>query len=116
MKCLSRVEDLQELVRGSSAGTRNLGLLLDDLTSLALLSTNDLSTAEDLLVGVEAVHDTSVLERVLLLGEGSLMVLVTLGASNRLDFIRVDETGDIRVGDDVLGKNIILLESGGSLV
>jgi hypothetical protein len=116
MTRLSGVENLQELLRGRGVGTLGLGLLLGNLASLALLSTNNLSTADDLLVGVEAVHDTSVLERVLLLGEGSLVNLVTLGASNRLNFVRVDETGDVRVGDDVGGKNIVLLEGSRGLV
>jgi hypothetical protein len=110
------VKDLQELVRGRGVDTLSLGLLLGNLTSLALLSTDDLGTAKDLLVGVETVHDTSVSKRVLLDGERSLVVLVTLGASDGLDFIRVDETSDIRVGDDVLGKNVVLLEGSGSLV
>jgi hypothetical protein len=67
-------------------------------------------------VGVETVHDTSVLERVLLLGEGSLVVLVALSTGDGLDFIRVDETSDIRVGDDVGGKNVVLLEGSGGVV
>lgn len=116
MTHLSRVKDIQELGGSRGVDTSGLGLLLGNLTSLALLSTEDLSTTKDLVVGVEAVHDTSVLKRVLLNGEGSLVVLVTLGASSRLDFVRVDETGDIRVGDDVGRKNIVLLEGSGSLV
>jgi hypothetical protein len=113
---LSGAEDFQELLRGKSVDTLDLGVLLGDLTSLDLLSTDDLGTANNLVVGVETVHDTSVLERVLLLGEGSLVVLVTLSTSDGLDFIRVDETSDIRVRDDVGGKNIVLLEGSGGLV
>jgi hypothetical protein len=110
------VENFQELVRGKSVDTLDLSILLGDLTSLALLSTDNLGTANNLVVGVETVHDTSVLERVLLLGEGSLVVLVALSTGDGLDFIRVDETSDIRVGDDVGGKNVVLLEGSGGVV
>jgi hypothetical protein len=113
---LSRVEDFQELGRGSGVGTLDLGLLLGDLTSLALLGTDDLGTADNLVVGVETVHDTSILERVLLDGEGSLVVLVALSTSNGLNFIRVNETSDIRVGDDVGRENIVLLEGSRGLI
>jgi len=113
---LSGVENFQELLRGKSVDTLDLSILLGDLTSLALLSTDNLGTANNLMVGVETVHDTSVLERVLLLGEGSLVVLVALSTGDGLDFIRVDETSDIRVRDDVGGKNVVLLEGSGGLV
>jgi hypothetical protein len=108
VKDLSRVESLQELLGSSTGGT----LLLDlgDLASSTLLGSDDLGTTEDLSVGVETVHDTLVLERVLLLGVRTLLDLVTGRADNGLDFVRVDETVDIRVGHDVGGENVVLLQ------
>jgi hypothetical protein len=111
---LSRVESFKELL-GSNGG----GLLLLDLfnlTSSNLFSLDEFSTTEDLSVRVETVHDTLVLERVLLLSEGTLVVLVTGGTDNRLNFIRVDETSDIRVGHDVSGQDVVLLQGSGSFV
>jgi hypothetical protein len=91
-------------------------LNLGDLASSTLLASNDLGTSEDLGIRVEAVHDTLVLERVLLLGVRTLLNLVTGRADNRLDFVRVDETVDIGVGHDVGGENIVLLQRSRGLV
>jgi hypothetical protein len=109
------VESFQELLGSSGRGTT---LLLDllDLTGSNLLGLDELSTTEDLSIRVKTVHDTLVLERVLLLSEGTLVVLVTSGTDNGLDFIRVDETSDIRVGHDVSRQNVILLQGSRSLI
>jgi hypothetical protein len=112
---LSRVEGFQELLGSSGRGTTLLLNLLD-LTSSNLLGLDELSTTEDLSVRVKTVHDTLVLKRVLLLSVRTLVVLVTGRADNRLDFIRVDETSDIRVGHDVSRQDIILLQGSGSLI
>lgn len=65
-------------------------------------------------VGVETEHDLLVAERVLLLDTLALGAGVALGGvKDRLDFRRVDETGQVSVGDNVLGQEVVLLESGG---
>lgn len=61
----------------------------------ALLS-EELRTTERKSVRVQADHDTQVLERVLLLAAASVRDL--LGVDDGLDFIGVDETGEVRVG------------------
>jgi hypothetical protein len=94
------VESFQELL-GSSGGSATLLLDLGNLTGSNLLSLDELSTAENLSIRVETVHDTLVLKRVLLLSERTLVVLVTSGTNDRLDFIRVNKTSNIGVGHDV---------------
>lgn len=65
-------------------------------------------------VGVETEHDLLVAERVLLLDTLTLGAGVALGGvENRLDFRQVDETGQVGVGDNVLGQEVVLLKSGG---
>jgi hypothetical protein len=109
------VESFQELL-GSSGGSTTLLLDLGNLTGSNLLGLDELSTTEDLSVRVKTVHDTLVLERVLLLSEGTLVVLVTSRTNNRLDFVRVDKTSNIGVGHDVSGQDVILLQGSGSLI
>lgn len=84
------------------------------LASLDLLLT-ELLLVESSGVGVEAEKDLAVAERVLLLDTDTLGLGLALGsAENGLDFGRVDETGDVGVGDEVGGKEEVLLESGRS--
>jgi hypothetical protein len=85
-------------------------LNLGNLTVSDLLSLDDFSTTKDLSVRVQTVHDTLVLERVLLLSERTLVVLVTGRTDDGLDFVRVDQTSDIRVGHDVSRQDIVLLQ------
>jgi hypothetical protein len=108
------VESFQELLGSNRSGLLLLGLL--DLTGSNLFSLDEFSTTENLGIGVKTVHDTLVLERVLLLSERTLVVLVTGGTDNGLDFIRVDETSNIGVGHDVVGQDVILLQSSRSFV
>lgn len=65
-------------------------------------------------VRVKTEHDLLVAERVLLLDTLTLGACVALGGvEDRLDFRRVDETGQVGVGDNVLGQDVVLLEGGG---
>jgi hypothetical protein len=78
----------------------SLGLSGD---SLLLLRSQNAGTSLHLRVRVEANHNAEVLERVLLLA------VVAAGASKSgakvlLNLIRVDDSGDVRVGHDVLRK------------
>lgn len=101
----------------------NLLLLTEDVGEL-LGSTLRLATADRLLaklllresssVGVETEHDLLVAERVLLLDNTALGAGLTLGSvEDGLDLGGVDETGEISVGDDVLGQEVVLLQSSG---
>ena len=85
--------------------------------SLRLLTLNTLLAKlllrERSSVGVKTEHDLLVAERVLLLNVGALGASLALGSTeDGLDFRRVDETGQISVGDNVLGKEVVLLEGG----
>lgn len=70
------------------------------------------SFSDELGVGVEGIHGMLVLEGVLLLdlvgGLGGLLV-----PDGRLDFVRVDDSGEVRVGDLVVRDGPV---AGGSLV
>lgn len=83
------MENLEELL-ASRAGNR----LLDGTLGLSLGS-EELLSAEGLGVRVESEEDSLVSERVLLLGEGPLLDGLTGGSDDRLDLVRVDETGDV---------------------
>lgn len=62
-------------------------------------------------VGVKTEHNLLVAERVLLLDVGALGAGLTLGAAeDGLDFRRVDEAGEVGVGDEVGGEDEVLLE------
>lgn len=103
------MEDLQELL-SSDTRSRLLGRSL----GLSLLS-EELLSSKSLGVRVESEENGLVLEGVLLLGEGSCTIstkplarqggLLTLGdgltswSEDRLDLVRVDESGDVRSGD-----------------
>lgn len=90
-------------------GRRALGLL----GSRLLTGTQNLSTLDGLGIGVETEHGTVVAQRVLLL-LATAGALGTGGTGNGLDLVRVDETGDIGVGDDGSGKGVTrLLQRGG---
>jgi len=85
---------------------------LDGLATLSLLVT------ESLLgvcggVWVQAEHDLLVDERVLLLHNAALADGATLGwAEHALDLGRVDELGDVGLGDDVGWEEEVTLERG----
>ena len=65
-------------------------------------------------VGVEAEQDLLVAERVLLLDNTALGAGLTLGgADNGLDFRRVDEAGQVGVGNGASGQEEVLLEGRG---
>ena len=57
-------------------------------------------------VGVQLVHSSLVLERVLLLG---VVDVLHGGSDNGLDFVGVDDTVDISNSDNVLRKGVVLL-------
>lgn len=92
-KRLGRVEDLEELLAGSD-GDR----LLDGTLGLAL-GAEELLATESLGVRVEAEENGLVAEGVLLLGEGPLLGGLASGAEDGLDLVRVDDAGNVRVGD-----------------
>ena len=50
-------------------------------------------------VGIETEQNAPVDQGILLLSPGSLLYFPTSGTNNRLDFIAINETGDIRVGN-----------------
>lgn len=65
---------------------------------------------EDLGVGVQAEHDLLVAERVLLLDVAALGGGIALGAvDGGLDLRRVDQTGEVSLGDDVGGEEEVAL-------
>ena len=66
--------------------------------------------AEGLRVGVQTEEDTLVDEGVLVLRPGALLVLRVCGANDRLNFVAVDETGDIGVGDLRRRKTVVWSE------
>lgn len=94
--------------------------IVEDITGAGRLALLNLLLAELLLgvgggVGVETEHDLLVAERVLLLDNTTLGAGLTLGgAEDGLDFRRVDEAGQIGVGNVVGGQEEVLLESRGS--
>lgn len=83
------------------------------------LATLDLLLAKLLLgvgsgVGVKAEHDLLVAQRVLLLDVDTLGAGLTLGGTdNSLDFRRVDQAGQVSVGNHGRGQEEVLLESRG---
>lgn len=99
---LRGVQDLLESLRhaGALLGTLNL-----DVTQLLLRVC--------LSIGVEPEHDLLVLERVLL-EDTSLSTLLLGGAApngseDTLDLARVDQTGEVGLGDDVGRQEVVLL-------
>jgi len=91
---LSSVQDVQELLAGGTTWHR----LLDGSLGLSLGS-DELLTTESLGVRVESEENGLVLEGVLLLGEWPLGDSLAGWSDNRLDLVRVDETGDVGGGD-----------------
>jgi hypothetical protein len=89
-----------------------LDQLLCNLALLASLLGQNLATTKSLCVGVETDKHSSVDERVLALGEGTLDYGLAGGTNDRLDLVRVDETGQIRVGDDGVGEAVVFLKLG----
>lgn len=96
------LHDLEEL------RDRCLGLALLDLLLTQLL------LGESRGVWVQAQHDLLVLERVLLLHTSTLRPGLALGAAqDALYFGAVDQTGKVRLGNDVGGQEEVLLHGGG---
>lgn len=100
-------------VEGVQEGSSGLGGLLGRLL-LGLLE--DLGTTEGLGIGVETVHDGHGLEGVLLLGVRAGGLGGTGSLQRTLNLSRVDDTGNIRVGHDVGGEGVVLLEGRGLAV
>lgn len=72
-----------------------------------------LPLAESLGVRVQAQQDLSIPQRVLLLHARTLRPRASLGRTHHgLHFRGVDETADVRIGDDVRGEEEVLLERG----
>jgi len=96
-----------------------LALLADELAGLLLGDTgfllvdaqvlaDELAAAQRLGVWVELDHEAEVAQRVLLVHD--VLLLVLLGAKVRLDLLRVDEAAKIRVRDDRARKSIAKFE------
>jgi len=79
--------------------------------NLLLGGFQDSGTTLHLSVRVEANHDSQVLERVLLLSVVTTGVGL-LRTKSLLNFIRVNQTGEVRVGHDVAGKSVSSLGGG----
>jgi hypothetical protein len=98
---------LAEGVHELLGGTSRLLLRLNRRLAQLLLG-------ESSRVRVEAEHDLLVAQRVLLLHNGTLGASLALGsAQHGLDFRGVDQAGQIGVGNEVLGQDVVLLESSG---
>lgn len=91
------VKKLEELL-----GNGLLGLLLE--TRLLLGLGADLGSDSSLGVRVEAEENSAVLEGVLALGEGTGGLGGALGTNNGLDLVRVDDAGNVGVGNLGLGQ------------
>lgn len=103
-----RNQHLVLVEEGLELGSGSSGLALGEL----LLTKTGLGESSG--VGVEAEKDLLVAERVLLLDVGALLDGTTLGgAEDRLNLGRVDELGNVGLGNRVLGKEEVLLESRG---
>lgn len=87
---------------GELLGNGLLDLLLEARLLLSLGA--DLGSDGSLGVRVEAEENSAVLEGVLALGEGAGGLGGALGTDNRLDLIRVDDAGNVSVGDLGLGE------------
>jgi len=70
-------------------------------TRLGNLFRAELLLSKGLSIRIKSEHDLLVLKRVLLEHVLSLLSLVTSGSDDTLDFRRVDNAGDVGVGDDV---------------
>ena len=90
---------VKELKEAGVLLNARLALVLLELASLALGLLADLVADRCLGVGVETEENTTVTQRVLLLGEGTLGLLGTSLPDDALDLIRVDDTGNVGVGD-----------------
>jgi len=104
-----RLFHLVSVAEGINVLSRSGGL--GALASLG--ETLRLNLAGTLNVGIEALHDREVAQRILL----ALSRLLLLDASrlqDRLNFLTVNDAGDIRLGDNIGGQLIVGLE-GGSL-
>lgn len=107
------MQSLQELLVGLDQRLLATGLLLASQVGLfgrdghALLSLG---------VRVQTEQDTNVLEGTLVLSERTLGLGLASSADHGLDLVRVDQTGDIRVGDLGDGQVVVALEGGGLVV
>jgi len=88
------------------------------LGSIFLLQTlllEDFLPAQGLGVRVETEKNGLVDERVLLLSPGAFLDFLASGSDNRLDFITVDQTSNVRVGDLSSREDVIFLVERGFL-
>ena len=72
----------------------------------------NIGTAQDGSVGVHADKNSHVLEGVLALSEGALGEALVGGAEDGLDFLRVDETGEVGHHHHRGGESVVLFEFG----
>lgn len=89
---------------------------LGSTLGLAVLNTllAELLLGESRGIRVETEHDLLVAEGVLLLDDAALGAGLALGSvQDGLDLGGVDEAGDVRVGDHVVGQGVVLLQGGG---
>jgi len=114
---------LGDLVSGSSLLLVVLWLLLAGLSnslgsgflgSLGSSLSAELDTSGTLGVGVKLDESTEILQWVLLAGVSLLLLLD--GAKLALDFVGVDDSGEIGVGDLGMGKAVVDLGAGWLLV
>jgi len=114
---------LGDLVSGSSLLLVVLWLLLAGLSnslgsgflgSLGSSLSAELDTSSTLGVGVKLDESTEILQWVLLAGVSLLLLLD--GAKLALDFVGVDDSGEIGVGDLGMGKAVVDLGAGWLLV
>jgi len=95
-------------------GLANLNLLVGSGTLGARTRSKNLSTTGRDGVRVELNHETEVLERVLL--ASTELVGGLLRTKSRLDLIRVDDSGQVRVGHLGTRKLVALLDGGSDLL
>lgn len=98
------LQELLELTLGWLGSTLTL-----NLSGAQLLS------GESLSVWVQSQENLLVLEWVLLQNVGTLLSWLTSWSNNSLDFRRVDDSGNIRVGQDVGWQGVARLGGGNSL-
>jgi hypothetical protein len=97
----------------SSELSAGLQLSLSVLSVLLLLSSS--TGLGSLCVRIQLKHDILILERISLLGEDNRGVLEG-GLHNRLDFIRIDDTGKVSVGHSTVRKMETFLQLGTSII
>jgi len=74
------------------------------------LGAGSLDSASTRNVGIEALHDTEVTEGVLV-AHGTLLLLGGSRAERSLNFLRIDDASDVRIGQAAGGQEVVLLQS-----